>query len=147
MINSIIPSCLFVYSIIFQDVLFYPPKKYFVVTFLATVGIESVVCEDPFITDSPWNCVFWRSWWRLYQPVNGFQILQDLLGETKKRQKMPPGYIHAQHTIFQSSGEIGKFVVTYYYLFFLDKHLFDGAVLFLEMLNHIVFMSASIHLF
>ena len=88
--DLIIQSCLFVYSMIFQDVLFRPPpkkKKYFVVTFLATVGIESVVCEDPFITDSPWNCVFWRSWWRLYQPVNGFQILQDLLGKTKRRQK------------------------------------------------------------
>ena len=71
----------------FRTSYFRSPKIYFVVTFLATVGIESVVCEDPFITDSPWNCVFWRSWWRLYQPVNGFQILQDLLGKTKRRQK------------------------------------------------------------
>ena len=82
---------------IFPDVILLSPQKYFVVTFLATVGIESVVCEDPFITDSPWNCVFWRSWWRLYQPVNGFQILQqDLLGKTKKRQKCAKETFRAQ---------------------------------------------------
>ena len=83
-------------------------------------------------------------------PLSARKRLPDTPGparQNEKEAKMRPGYIHAQHTIFQSSGEIGKFVLTYYYLFFLDKHLFDGAVLFLEMLNHIVFMSASIHLF
>ena len=130
-----------------------PPKKYFVVTFLAMVGIESVVCEDPFITDSPWNCVFWRSWWRLYQPVNGFQILQqELLGKTKKTQNA--SRIHScianNFSKLRWNRKIRSYLFESNYLVSLDKDLFDGAVLFLEMLNrgnYIVFMSASIHLF
>ena len=49
-------------------------------------------------------------------PLSARKRLPDTPGparQNEKEAKMRPGYIHAQHTIFQSSGEIGKFVLTF----------------------------------
>ena len=50
-------------------------------------------------------------------PLSARKRLPDTPGparQNEKEAKMRPGYIHAQHTIFQSSGEIGKFVLTFF---------------------------------
>ena len=50
-------------------------------------------------------------------PLSARKRLPDTPGgparQNEKEAKMRQGYIHAQYTIFQSSGEIGKFVLTY----------------------------------
>ena len=68
---------------------FHPKNQYFPLASIYLSILENQINGwwEPFITDSLWNCVFWRSCCRLYQALNGSQILTQLI--LSKTQKMP----------------------------------------------------------